>query len=383
MTYKLGHVIVDPVGGCSYRLGRLLGEGGFGTAYEALQYWTDLPEDERLHDDVCLKIADDRDSWLYESYMGILVRGERRAVQQLETFAFAHGRGRQRTVINAIATEIMEEGTLAENYGERRFADEKWIRRELKALLTLLAKLHESSATHGDIHSGNVYLRRNRLVLGDFGLAGHHLPGRRAYPRGMFGPAIPDSLYDGRRAYWRPSDDLYELGLLFAEAIADEALIRTGACTPNEMRGVVRREGLPQDLKDFLLKLTAPRTSQRFGDAGEALDQLDPEPSVWAALPRSLRGLPVVFTGQLGDVDRAQARMWVLQAGGTVQSKVNGQTRVLVVGDPSRYYRVSTRMGRKLDAASHAASLGQSIALIGIDDLKRLTRPPRRRRVPQ
>jgi serine/threonine protein kinase len=332
----------------------------------------------RLHGDVCLKVTDDRDSWLYESYMGLLVQGEPRAVQQIETFAFSDGRGKSRTVGHAIVTEVMAEGTLTDNLGQGLFRDDARIRRELKALLTLLSKLHASHATHGDIHSGNVYLSRRRLILGDFGLAGHQLPGRRANPRGMFRPAIPDSLYDGKRTHWRSSDDLFELGLLFAEAIEDAPLVRNGVADPRQMRAIVRRAPLPHDLKEFLLKLMAARSAQRFVHAAEALEALDPEPSVWAPTPRSLRGLPVAFTGTLDGVARADARLWVLAAGGSVQDKVNGETRVVVVGDASRYYRVSARMGKKLDSAHRAASHGQRIALIGVSDLRRLTRAPRR-----
>ena len=381
MKFKSGLTLVDAVGGYSYALGEFLGEGGFGTAFRARRFWTNDPDLAVDDPQVCLKVTDDRESWLFESYMGLLVRGEKRAVQQIDTFAFSAGRGQSRTVRHAIVTEVMEEGTLEESLGQGLSRDDAWLRRELKAMLGLLAKLHASNATHGDIHSGNVFVRRRRLVLGDFGLSGHVLPGQRAWPRGQFRPAIPDSLYDGRRAHWRPSDDLYELGLMFAEILDDLPVVRYGLATPNEMRTVIRQAQIPTDLKDFLLRLTAPRSTQRFTDAGQALEAFDPEPSVWAPTPRSLRGLPVVFTGRLGDVDRADARLWVLQAGGSVQGKVNGQTKVVVVGDPSRYYRVSARRGTKLAEAYRAAERGQPIALIGLEDLKRLTRARRRPRV--
>jgi hypothetical protein len=308
--------------------------------------------------------------------MGLLVRGEPRVVENYFSFAFAIGSARNRRVLYALVSDWMPDGTVEDLllHGTWNPTD-TWLRRELKALLRLLAKLHATGAVHGDIHRGNVFLDNRKLILGDFGLARHFLPGTPRRARSVF------TNYDSTTAAshdpyaWTPRGDLLGLAVVLVSA-------RTGDWTdPELIDDTIATSDISSNVKDFLIRMIAERESEAFPDASAALAALEPERNTWAPPPKSVRGMNVVITGTLDGMTQKEATERILQAGGTVQDRVRTTTDAILVGQPSRYYRVTARHGTKLRDAARAVESGQRIALLGTADLKRLTRARKRARI--
>jgi serine/threonine protein kinase len=366
---RRNQVVRDPVTEWTYTVVGTLGQGAFGSAYLA----DAADASGELVGPVALKVTDDRATWIHESYMGLLVRGEPRVVENYFSFAFSIGSGRRRRVLYALVSDWMPDGTVADflTHGTWNPTD-VWVRRELKALLRLLAKLHATGAVHGDIHRENVFLDGRKLILGDFGLARHFLPGRSLRGRSVFADGGSSGTNVDDPYAWTPRGDLLGLAVVLVAA-------RTGDWTDAELiDDTIATSGMASDLQAFMNRMVAEREADAFPDAGAALAALNPERNPWAPPPKSLRGLNVVITGTLEGMTQGEATERILQAGGTVQDRVRRNTNAIVVGQPSRYYRVTARHGTKLRDAARAVAQGQRIAMIGTVDLKRLTRAKRR-----
>src|SRR5262249_46783986 len=78
--------------------------------------------------------------------------------------------------------------------------------------------------------------------------------------------------------------------------------------------------------------------------------------------PRRLLGQRVVFTGTLV-MKRDTAKARATRAGATVQSRVNGQTTLIVAGQPNPLM-IGQRRGTKLFDAQRRMRRGQRIAII-------------------
>jgi BRCT domain type II-containing protein len=123
------------------------------------------------------------------------------------------------------------------------------------------------------------------------------------------------------------------------------------------LKGVVATD----ELKGWIRDACAPATD-RFGDAAEALAALRGDPIRPARAPRSLRGQSVVFTGILS-MKRADAQANARAAGANVQHAVNGQTTLIVAGDPNPL-QIGKKHGTKLFDAHRRIRRGQPIAII-------------------
>ena len=75
-------VIASPETRLSYRIERLLGEGGFGQAYLARR----LGRSRVVPSTVCIKASERIDGWLREAYFGQLLDGHPRAIRVFDTF---------------------------------------------------------------------------------------------------------------------------------------------------------------------------------------------------------------------------------------------------------------------------------------------------------
>jgi serine/threonine-protein kinase len=362
---RRNHVVDVEANPFRYRVHETLGRGGFGRAYRATR------EDGRgrVVDDVCLKVMDDRQAWVTEAYFATLVEDEPRAVQVRDFFPFSVGSGSRQRLLYALVSDYMSHGTVEDWVAREPTAwPESRLRAELAAVLKLLSKLHATGATHRDLTPANMFIgERNRLMVGDFGIAQHLLTSRR-WDRhlGFNEDFVPDSLYARRRGAWQPSDDLYELGVV--------ALILATGCPFTGALDRRRLRSLPvsDELRAFLLRLIAKAGKDRFADASQALLALKPETTPWAPTPGSLRGHKVVFTGPL-EIKRQEAEQWVRQVGASVQGDVNGATTIVVMGRAHPLYRHSPRAGTKLHDALMRAKAGQAIAVIDEGDLRRLT----------
>ena len=68
--------------GVSYRIDRLLGEGGFGQVYLAAR----VGRSSTVPETVCIKVSTHIDGWLREAYFGQLLDGHPRAIRVFDAF---------------------------------------------------------------------------------------------------------------------------------------------------------------------------------------------------------------------------------------------------------------------------------------------------------
>src|SRR5260370_34221106 len=125
----------------TYELHKLVGKGGFGEAYLA----TPTPR-VALPAQVCIKGTERLSPWLRESYFAELLFREPRALRIYDRFAVSDG-ARTRYYL---AIEYAEHGDLGAWLERRGPQHERFVRRELAAILAGLAIPHRGQALHRD-----------------------------------------------------------------------------------------------------------------------------------------------------------------------------------------------------------------------------------------
>src|SRR6478609_2106017 len=118
--------------GRSYRLDRLIGKGGFGEVYLA----TPVPA-AGYPAQVCVKISDRMSAWLREAYFAELLAKEPRALRVLDRFPVSEGSGMR----YALAMEYAEHGDLGAWLAQKGPQSERFVRREIAAVLGALNAL--------------------------------------------------------------------------------------------------------------------------------------------------------------------------------------------------------------------------------------------------
>ena len=366
-----GQTLVSADRSRRYRVIGPIGRGAFGDTYKGLA----LTDRDDPYAYVCIKVAIERDAattWHGESYFGHLSRGQERVVQFVDSFTHLSGSGLATRMLFVLIFEL-EEMTVADWFARGGIPwTKRAARRELRGLLEVLDKLHGMGAVHRDIHPANVFVGEGgRLKLGDFGIARHGISGGPVEADIFHRDFAPQSLAQQARHRWYASDDLYQLALLIVSLL-------TGDVTMQVTSRQVRELQLSSEFEAALLRATGPR-SRRFTDARAMLTALQPSrPTV--PVPESLAGLCVALTGDLRPdtgMTRSEAKLRIIQAGGIPQDEVNGKTQVVVVGRLSKNY-TTPRRGRKLLDYEQRVKDGQRIAIIGWDDLLRLTPAPSR-----
>lgn len=234
-----GTLIQDEVNGTQYRIKRYLGHGGFGTAYQAVEL--NNSGSERRHSDTCLKIALAADEWHGEVYFSNLLRNVGHVVEMKSAFptrVFYGGRSR---IAFAINMEWVTAGTVRDacDRGEAEWTEEQVCKR-VRLLLQPLTLLHGMGVSHRDVTPPNVFIgNRKVLKLGDFGITKAQL-----HPSGVHADVLnPAFAPRDLGTWWRPADDVYQVGLLMATLLAGEEIV-TGIKKPaiNQIarRGKVR-----------------------------------------------------------------------------------------------------------------------------------------------
>ena len=286
-----------------------------------------------------LKVSIDPRGWHREAYFGELLRGEPGIVSVYETFAWLP-QGEQQTPLYCLVSELAEGGDLARHLRERPVAwTESRARREITRLARALKLLHASGAVHRDITPGNVLVTPGGVLkLGDFGIALHRA-GSRHVAADAFAPWFaPLAIRGGETVSWKPADDVYQLGQLFALLLIGSA---ASTVTPRDVRTL----SCSAEAKAVIQRCIGERR-RRYANAEELLAGLNESSSVPSVrrVVRSLRGKRVVFTGSM-TILRAKAKRLVKKAGGTVENSISRATDIVVVGENSPNWKAEKKDG--------------------------------------
>lgn len=350
--------------GRTYRLDRLVGKGGFGEVYLASAISGPV-----LPGQVCIKVSDRMSGWLREAYFADLLAREERALRVLDRFAEGQGDG----IRYCLALEYAEHGDLGSWLARKGPQSERFVRREIAAVLKALDALHQGQALHRDLTPFNVFVCAGEVLkLGDFGIAVHQLS-RRGVTADAFNLFhVPNEIAWGRVRRWQKRDDVYQIGLIAA------MLLRGDITHPMRSKDV---RGLPcsDHLKEVIHRCLGSRGA-RYEAASELIAALRHRP----AEPRfgratTLAGKRICFTGFL-ERPRSEAIVAAKRAGASVQSKPTRDTDILVRGRPNALQIAGKHGGSKLINVRRLASLGHEVKIIDERHFWRLAAARRRPR---
>lgn len=350
--------------GRAYQLDRLIGKGGFGEVYLA----TPTPRDG-LPEQVCIKITERLSSWLREAYFAELLFREPRALRVYDRFAeVENGSARY-----CIALEYAVHGDLSVWLEKKGAQSERFVRREIAAILNPLDILHRGQALHRDLTPFNVFVcEGEQLKLGDFGIAMHQRSQRGVTADAFNVFNVPAEIAWGRVRRWQQRDDIYQVGLIAA------MVLRGDTASPVRSRDV-RRLPCSDHLKEVIYRCLGAR-GKRYEAAGELIKALRHRPKQ-PHLGRvvSLKGKRVSFTGFLTR-PRSEAIAAAKKAGAVVQAKPGPLSDVLVRGRPNALQIAGAAGGTKLLEIRRLASRGQIVKVIGERQFWRLAESAARAR---
>ncbi|HEY8166133.1 MAG TPA: protein kinase [Gemmatimonadaceae bacterium] len=350
--------------GRTYSLDRLIGRGGFGEVYLA----TPTPQ-SGLPAQVCVKITDRISGWVREAYFAELLARQERSLRVYDRFAeIVDGRMRY-----CLAIEYAEHGDLGTWVGQRGAQSERFVRREMAAILGALDALHRGQALHRDLTPFNVFVcHGEQLKLGDFGIATHQLN-----PRGVTADSfnlfhVPNEIAWGKVRRWQRRDDIYQIGLIAA------MLLRGDITKPMRSKDV-RRLPCSDHLKEVIHGCLGSR-GKRYEAASElmaALRQRPKQPRLGRV--NTLDGKRLSFTGFLRR-PRIEAISTAKKAGAIVQSKPGKLTDILVRGQPNKQQIAGKDAGSKLIEVRRLAAQGHKVTVIGERQFWRLAESASRKR---
>jgi hypothetical protein len=342
--------------GRSYRLDRLIGKGGFGEVYLA----TPTPS-HGYPAQVCIKISDRMSAWLREAYFAELLGREPRALRVFDRFAVVDGSGMR----YCLAMEYAEHGDLGAWLARKGPQPERFVRREIAAILQALDALHKGQALHRDLTPFNVFVCADeQLKLGDFGIATHQLSQRGVTADAFNLFNVPNEIAWGRVRRWQQRDDIYQVGLIAA------MLLRGDISNPMRSRDV-RALPCSDHLKEVIHRCLGVR-GKRYEAAGDLIAALRQRPrKVQLGRVKSLAGKRLAITGFLSR-PRGEAIAAAKKAGAIVQSKPGQLTDVLVRGRPNALQIAGTVGGLKLMEIRRLAARGHAVTVIGDGQFWRL-----------
>jgi len=340
-TPTAARTIKSPETRAAYKLGEVLGKGGFGTVWRCTT--------ARLEGPLCLKLTRDQESWHREAYMAHLLGDHPRVVKVHETFPVLDGP----RVAYAVVMELADRGTVADVVERDGAWPEARAISEVGKLLGAIDKLHGSGALHRDITPYNVFACGDPVVLklGDFGLTTHGP--RKGVAADAFNPWFVDrAIREEQRARWDVREDLWQTAQVLA-------VLLTGKVEPIRVADV-RTLRCSTAIRAVIARAIGGR-SNRFDCAQAMAHALKGSARKVAgpSRPRTLAGRNVVFTGRLG-VPREQAAKLARKAGATVQATFNARTDLLIVGTSS-LWAAGDAGGQKLLAAAAKRESGRRI----------------------
>ena len=342
--------------GRTYTLDKLIGKGGFGEVYLA----TPTPRDG-LPEQVCVKITERLSSWLREAYFAELLFREPRALKVFDRFAeVENGRARY-----CIALEYAVHGDLSVWLAKKGPQSERFVRREIAAVLKPLDLLHRGQALHRDLTPFNLFVCDNeQLKVGDFGIAMHQRSQRGVTADAFNLFNVPAEIAWGRVRRWQQRDDIYQIGLI-------AAMVLRGDTTSPMSSLDVRRLPCSDHLKEVIYRCLGAR-GKRYEAAADLIKALRHRPKQ----PRlgritSLRGMRLSFTGFLTR-PRSEAIAAAKKAGAIFQAKPGAHSDVLVRGRPNALQIAGQDGGTKLLEIRRLAAQGHSVKVIGESQFWRL-----------
>ncbi|PYO99644.1 MAG: hypothetical protein DMD61_06575 [Gemmatimonadetes bacterium] len=347
----------------TYHLHQLLGKGGFGEVYLA----TPAPRGG-LPTQVCVKITERLSPWLRESYFAELLYRQARALRILDRFVVVDGTRTRYCLV----MEYAEHGDLGAWLASKGAQPERFVRRELAGILTVLDVLHRGQALHRDLTPFNVFVcEGEQLKLGDFGIATHQLSHRGVTADAFNLFNVPTEIAWGKVRRWQQRDDIYQVGLIAV------MLLRGDITSPIRSRDV-RKLPCSDQLKEVIHRCLGVR-GKRYEAAGEliaALRHSSTEPGF--SRVRSLAGKRVSFTGFLSR-PRSEAMAAARRAGAIVQSKPGRSTDVLVRGRTNVLQIAGAVGGLKVMEIRRLAATGHIVKVIGDGQFWKLVKSRRRR----
>lgn len=345
-----GAVVASPESGLSYRVGRMLGQGGYGQVYRA----TRLGDSDDVPEELCIKVSTRQDGWLREAYFGQLLHDHPRAVRLYDAFPF-FGSGR---VLYGLALEYASHGDLSAflSRGARRFSEHA-VRREIAGVLHVLRKLHRGQLLHRDLTPLNVFVCDGyRLKLGDFGIVRQQSDHRGVTARTLNPHMAPSDIFDGAAPKWQTRDDVYQVGQLIGMLVKGDASARVRTAE-------VRSFDCTDHLKEIVYRCIGERR-KRYESADDLIRALEtPPPAMKARTVKSLKGAHLAFTGIL-DVPRKDAAAAAKKAGATVHGGPSAKVTVVVRGRPNVLQAAGKDGGRKLLELKRLREKGVRIALL-------------------
>lgn len=343
--------------GRHYRLDRLIGKGGFGEIYLA----TPTPR-ATLPPQVCVKVSHWLTGWLREAYFAELLGRQARALRVFDRFVEQEPTRTRYCLV----MEYAEHGDLGAWLAAKGAQPERFVRKEIAAILETLDVLHRGQALHRDLTPFNVFVcEQERLKLGDFGIATHQAS-RRGVTADAFNPlGAPTEIAWGKVRKWQQRDDIYQVGQLTA------MLLRGDVHSPMRSRDV-RRLPCSDHLKEVIHRCLGAR-EKRYEAAGELIAALRRRPKEQGkGRIGTLRGRRVSFTGFLSR-PRREAVAAAKRAGATVQGTPGPSTDVLVRGRPNAQQVAGKDAGLKLMELRRLAAKGYRITIIGEAQFWKLT----------
>ena len=208
-----------------YRIEGVLGSGGFGITYLALDTHLDkpvaikeyLPNEFAVRTDVTTvrpKSSSDQGDyrWGLERFLDearTLARFEHPHLNKVYRFFEAHGTA-------YLVLEYIEGETLSQVLRREGRLEEGRLSRMLEELLSGLAEVHRAGFVHRDIKPGNIMFRRDgAAVLLDFGAARQAIGQRSKSVTSILTPGYaPIEQYDQKSDDVGPWTDLYALGMV-------------------------------------------------------------------------------------------------------------------------------------------------------------------------
>ena len=348
---QFGEEVTSPETHVGYRIGRLLGQGGFGQVFmaSASRRSASLPQE------VCIKVSPHIDGWLREAYFGLVLNGHPRAIQVYDRFPIVAANGR---VLYCLILECAEHGDLSKFLSRTGKAwSEAAARREIAGVLEVLRKLHRGQHLHRDLTPMNVFVcADHKLKLGDFGIVRQQSDTRGVTVRTMNLMTAPSEIVDGAAPKWQARDDVYQVGQLLGMVVKGDARVRLRTA---DVRGL----SCGDHLKEIIHRCIGERR-KRYETADELIEALrNPPARLKAGALRSLKGTHIAFTGFLSK-PRIEAARAAARAGAIVHGGPSAKTNVIVRGRPNKLQAAGDDGGLKLMEIKRLREKGHRITLL-------------------